>query len=319
MIDTDRPRIGVSACLLGKQVRYDGGHKKSVFLTGALQRFVDFVPVCPEVESGMTVPRESLRLIERSEGVRLIGNRSREDYTEQVERWARASVASLAALPLDGFVLKKDSPSCGLTRVRVFPGDGNLAPAREGTGLFAAQLRKGIPSLPLAEDGWLFDATLREAFLEQIFLHHRMRRTLLAAPSRAGLLEFHADHKLIYMAHSPVRYRELGRLAASVATRPLAETLSSYRENAIAALRERATPGKHANVLQHVMGYFKDVLSAGEKSELLGLIDEFRTGLHGLAVPLTLLVHHLRKHEIGGWLARQVYFQPYPRALSAPF
>ncbi len=313
---TLRPRIGVSACLLGRPVRFDGGHKKSDFVAETLSRFVDFVPVCPEVESGMSAPRESLRLVSHPVGLRLIGNRSGVDQTDRMTTFATDRVTELLALELDGFVLKKDSPSCGLERVRVYPGITGQ-PARTGTGLFSATLRDRLPSLPLAEEGWLRDAGLRESFLERIFTHHRMRTQLLSEPSRGKLVAFHSEHKLLYMARSPVLYRELGGIVAQSAERPLTATIGLYAARAMAALQERSTPGKQANVLQHILGYFKRVLTPFEKQEILSLIDDFRAGLHGLVVPLTLLLHHLRKHEVGEWLAGQFYFEPYPRELGA--
>ncbi|HZZ83866.1 MAG TPA: DUF523 and DUF1722 domain-containing protein [Anaeromyxobacteraceae bacterium] len=313
-----QPRIGVSACLLGTPVRFDGGHKNNAYVHSVLARFATLVPVCPEVESGMPVPRESLRLVERGGGggVALLGNRSGADRSDQLRAWGRGRVEELARLDLDGFILKKDSPSCGLERVRVYPAEGDRPPARTGTGLFAALLRERLPALPLAEEGWLQDAGLRECFLDRVFTRHRMREALLPAPSRSGLVAFHTDHKLLYLAHSPARYRELGRLVAQAAEVPVADAVERYAAKAMAALGERATPGKHANVLQHVLGYFKGVLSAFEKQELLSLVEEYRAGLQVRSVPLTLLVHHLRKHELGGWLSRQRYFDPYPRALG---
>ena len=315
-MSTSRPRIGVSSCLLGRQVRFDGGHKKSDFVADTLSRFVELVPVCPEVESGMPVPRESLRLVPGRAGLRLIGNRSGADHTDRMSSFAEQRVAELTALELDGFVLKKDSPSCGLERVRTYR-EGAAQPVRTGTGLFAALLRDRLPALPLTEEGWLRDPGLRESFLERIFTHHRMRMVLFEAPSRGKLVTFHSEHKLLYMARSPVLYRELGRIAAQSAARPLKATIELYAAQAMAALGERSTPGKQANVLQHIMGYFKEVLTASEKRELLSLIDDFRAGLHGLLVPLTLLLHHLRAHEVSAWLSRQLYFRPYPKELGA--
>ncbi|MSP25427.1 MAG: DUF1722 domain-containing protein [Myxococcales bacterium] len=312
-----RPRIGVSACLLGRPVRFDGGHKKNDFVADTLSRFVDLVPVCPEVESGMSVPRETLRLVSNPAGLRLMANRSGTDQTDRMTSYAECRVSELEALDLDGFVFKKDSPSCGLERVRVYGEGPNTQPSRTGTGLFAAMLGVRLPVLPLTEEGWLHDPALRESFLARIFTHHRMRTCLLDSPSRGKLIAFHAEHKLLYMAHSPSLYRELGRIAAQVADQPLPATIQLYATQAMAALRQKSTPGKQANVLQHILGYFKNVLAPTEKQELLLLIDDFRAGLHGLAVPLTLLLHHLRKHDVGEWLGRQRYFQPYPKELGA--
>ena len=316
-----KPRIGISACLLGNAVRFDGGHKNNRFVHDTLSRFVDLVPVCPEVGSGMPVPRESLRLVADRlvsgvRGVRLVGNRSGDDHTARMIAWAEPTITQLATLDLDGFILKKDSPSCGIERVRLYRDIDDHHPSRTGTGIFAALLRQRMPTLPMTEEGWLCDARRRESFLGRIFTHYRMRSSLLASPSHAGLIAFHAEHKYLYLAHSPARYRDLGRLVAHATEQPLRDTIDRYASEALAALAEPTTPGKHANVLQHIIGHFKKILTSFEKHELLSLVGEFRAGLHGLVVPLTLLVHHLRKHEIGGWLASQVYFQPYPRGLA---
>ncbi|MHB1847014.1 MAG: YbgA family protein [Deltaproteobacteria bacterium] len=316
MTPSNRPRIGVSACLLGQSVRYDGGHKQNAFVTSALAKCADLVPVCPEVEAGLPVPREALRLLRTPDSITLAHARSGADETQRMQAWAEERVTRLAAQDLDGFVLKKDSPSCGLERVRVYSRRREQPPTRDGTGFFAAKLRERLTALPLTEEGWLNDAGLKESFLEQVFTHARMRAALRDAPSRAKLGQFHRDHKLLYLAHSPSRYRELGRLVAQAATRPLPETLERYAAQSMATLAVVATPGKHANVLQHALGYLKKVLTAFEKRELLLVIEDFRAGLHGLAVPLTLLSHHLHKHEVSGWLATQRYFQPYPKELA---
>ncbi|HTE55843.1 MAG TPA: DUF523 and DUF1722 domain-containing protein [Kofleriaceae bacterium] len=312
-----RPRVGVSACLVGREVRYDGGHKRSAFLVDVLAPFVELVPVCPEVESGMPVPREAIRLVGDGARARLIGVRTHTDHTDAMERWTAARLDELACLDLDGYVLKKDSPSCGLERVRLYASDEPGASAtRAGAGLFAAALGARLPTLPLCEEGWLSDAALREAFLDRLFTHHRLRLQMLAGPTRAALIAFHASHKFLYMAHSPVGYRRLGRLVAQVAEGSIADAVQAYTAEAMAALAVRATPGKHANVLQHILGYFKDELSAPDKREVLDLIGELRAGVNGLAVPLALLAHHLRRSGQDGWLAQQVYFEPYPRAIG---
>jgi uncharacterized protein YbgA (DUF1722 family)/uncharacterized protein YbbK (DUF523 family) len=312
-----RPRIGVSACLLGRNVRFDGGHKKHDFVHETLSQCVEFVPVCPELESGMTVPRESLRLVTGPSGLSLIGNKTGDDSTQRMTDFAKARVEALAAADLDGFVLKKDSPSCGVTRVKVYAQGETGPPDKSGVGLFTKQLRDRLPVLPLTEEGWLTDPGLRECFLDRVYTHHRMRTTLLTSPSRGALTTFHSAHKLLYMAHSPARYRTLGRLVAGMAERPLDVTLRDYAASEMVALGERATPGKQANVLQHIMGYFKDVLTPFEKQELLVLIDDFRAGAHGFVGPFTLLVHYLHKHNVSDWLDSQVYFQPYPKVLGS--
>lgn len=204
--------------------------------------------------------------------------------------------------------------------MRVYPPRDGVAPNPAGTGVFTAALRARHPHLPLAEEGWLHDPGLRASFLERIFTHHRLRTEVLeveGGPSRARLVEFHAAHKFLYMAHSPRHYRALGQLVGTAATRPLSDTLDAYAGLAMEALGVRATRGKEVNVLHHIVGYFKDVLGHDEKGELLALIDDYRDGIHERVVPLTLLGHHLRRHQAQGWLARQVYFQPFPRQLAA--
>lgn len=310
-----RPKVGVSACLLGFPVRFDGGHKHSDFLE-RLARFVDLVPVCPEVEAGLPVPRESLRLVTTSTGPRLVGNRTGADFSDRMRAFAAHRVEALASVELDGFILQKNSPSCGLERVRLYRAP-DQPPAREGTGLFAAALRARFPALPLVEEGWLHDAARRASFLERIFFHRRMRRELWTEPSSAKLVAFHTEHKLLYLSHSPARYRRLGRVVASLGERPLAATLEEYLGEAMSALTEPSTPGKHANVLEHMMGFFKRELSDWEKRELLDLVEEFREGVHGLSVPLALFGHYLRRHDSRGWLARQAYLQPFPRELGS--
>lgn len=315
-MDVARPRVGISACLLGTSVRFDGGHKRDIFVHDTLGQFVDFVPVCPEVESGMSIPREPLRQVSERGGIRLVGTRTGKDQSGRLESYARRRVDELADLDLDGFILKKDSPSCGLERVRVHAPENNRPPSRDGVGFFARRLKERLPSVPLTEEGWLRDALRRETFLHQIFTHHRLRTDLLAQPSAAGLVSFHSDHKLLYMAHSPEQYRELGRLVAHASERPLKTTLEMYESRAMAALAPPATPGKQANVLQHILGYFRSSLTTFEKHELLSLIEDFQAGCLCLLVPLTLLRHHLHTHGAAPWLMRQHYFHPYPKALN---
>jgi len=311
-----RPRIGVSSCLLGNTVRFDGGHKRQAFLMDELAAYVDWVPVCPEVEVGLGVPRETLRLLEGPAGdARLVGNVSGTDLTERMNRWAEERVTALAALNLNGYILKKDSPSCGIERVRIYSPTPGSQPKRSGAGLFANVLRQRLPALPLTEEGWLLDAGRRESFLSRLFTHHRLQHAL-ADNARQSVVQAHSAHKFLYMAHSPRGQHALGRIVARLKDLSPTEMVPTYVAGAMDLLAHVATRGKHANVLQHILGFFKDVLSPPEKTEILALIDEFREGMHTLAVPLSLLVHHLRRHELGGWLAEQVYFEPFPKQLG---
>ena len=306
-------RLGVSTCLLGERVRYDGGHKLDRFLVNTLGPFVEWVPVCPEFEIGLGVPRESLRLVGDPEAPRLVAQKSGQDHTERMQTWARERLEELAAIKLHGFVFKKDSPSSGLFRVRVY--DQNGMPQRVGTGIFPREVMKRFPLLPLEEEGRLNDMPLRENFIERIFVYHRWMRLLEDDPTPGGLVRFHTAHKLTLMAHSPSHYQEMGRLVAQAGSLPWAELVEGYGRRLMEGLGVLGTPGKHTNVLQHLMGFLKDALLKEDKAELLGLIEDYRQGLVPLIVPLTLLQHHLRRHPVPDWVHQQVYLKPYPKEL----
>jgi uncharacterized protein YbgA (DUF1722 family)/uncharacterized protein YbbK (DUF523 family) len=306
-------RLGVSTCLLGEEVRYDGGHKLDRFLVNTLGPFVEWVPVCPEFEIGLGVPRESLRLVGDLEAPRLVAPKSGQDHTERMQTWARERLEELAAVMLHGFIFKKDSPSSGLFRVRVYDDKG--MPNRVGTGIFPRELMKRFPLLPLEEEGRLHDMRLRENFIERIFVYYRWTHLLEEDPTPGGLVRFHTAHKLTLMAHSPSHYQEMGRLVAQAGSLPWEELVETYGRLLMEGLKVLGTPGKHTNVLQHLMGFLKDVLSKEDKAELLGLIEDYRMGLVPLIVPLTLLKHHLSRHPIPDWVHQQVYLNPYPKEL----
>ena len=305
--------LGVSACLLGESVRYDGGHKRDRFLVDVLGEFVEWVPVCPEVGIGLSIPRESMRLVGDPDAPRLIAPRSGQDYTDRMQAWARERLDELAAVHLSGFVLKKDSPSSGLFRVRVYDEHGNAR--RTGTGIFAREVRDRFPRMPVEEEGRLNDASLRENFVERIFSYHRWTRLLEQDPTPGGLVRFHTAHKLTLMAHSPRHYRELGRIVAQAGVLPWDDLVASYGGGFMEGLALLATRKKHTNVLQHLMGYLKNALPGAHKQELLGLLEDYRQGLVPLIVPVTLLQHHLRNHPVPNWVQQQVYLHPYPKEL----
>jgi uncharacterized protein YbgA (DUF1722 family)/uncharacterized protein YbbK (DUF523 family) len=307
------PRIGISACLLGQEVRFDGGHKRDPFLTESFGRHVQWVPVCPEVELGLGVPRETVRLERHADGLHLVAPKSGVDHTRAMERFASRRVAALAALGLDGFVLKKDSPSCGMERVRVHA-RGASAPAREGRGLFAAALVEGLPLLPVEEEGRLHDPRLRESFVARVFAHRRLRRLFARRWTVGDLVAFHASHKLELLAHSPEAYRTLGRLVAGAKGRRRAALRDEYERRFMAALARPATVGRQANVLQHCLGYFKRALDPASRAELASVIDDYRHGLVPLVVPVTLIRHHARR--LGEpYLETQVWLAPHPKEL----
>jgi uncharacterized protein YbgA (DUF1722 family)/uncharacterized protein YbbK (DUF523 family) len=309
----DAVRIGVSTCLLGEHVRYDGGHKRDPFLTDMFARFVEWVPVCPEVEAGFGTPRESMRLVRVDGDVRLLTVRSTVDVTAQLQRAVESRTAKLAAMELDGYVLKKDSPSCGLHRVKVYSDSGGPS-ERNGRGLFAAALAEALPLLPLEEEGRLGDPRLRENFIERVFAHRRLRALFAASPRVGDLMRFHTRHKLLLLAHSPARYASLGRMVAGVRGRLSRAVMDEYAESFMAALAVLASRGRHVNVLQHMAGYFQDLADADSRRELADTIADYQRGLVPLVVPLTLVVHHARRFDVR-YLLDQVYLQPHPKEL----
>ncbi|MBN2449693.1 MAG: DUF523 and DUF1722 domain-containing protein [Lentisphaeria bacterium] len=309
----DRVRLGVSSCLLGERVRYDGQHKLDRYVRDILGPYVDFVPVCPEVECGFPVPRPSFRLIGDEAAPRLVVTKSGEDVTERMLAWARRRVDELAGEGLSGFVFKSDSPSSGMERVKVYNEHGMAR--RSGVGLFARTFMERFPALPVEEEGRLHDLGLRESFVERVFAAKRWQDFLQADPSLAGLIRFHGTHKLQIMAHSPSHYRSLGRQVAEGRQQAFGELLGAYEHGFAEALRVRATRARNANVLYHIMGFFKRTLDSDAKEELTQHIERYRTGVTTLVVPLTLLNHYVRR--LGNeYLREQTYLQPHPFELQ---
>ncbi len=296
-----RIRIGVSSCLLGNEVRYDGGHKEDRYLTGTLGRHFEWVPVCPELEAGLGVPREAMRLEGGGGAPRLVTLRTRIDHTRTLETFARRRVRELAALELDGFIFKQDSPSCGVR-------------ARRGTGLFARAFIERFPLMPVEEEGRLADPIRRQNFIERVSCHWRWRGLARAGLTRGRLVAFHAAHKLVLLAHSPEHYQELGRLVAGAAALRLPALAARYGALFARALGVASTRRKHTNVLMHMAGDFKTRLAKDEKAELAGAIEDYRRGLVPLAVPITLVRHHVRKLGVA-YLEEQVYLNPHPAEL----
>src|SRR5262249_49540688 len=305
-------RIGVSSCLLGSAVRWDCGHKRDAFLVDQLGPFVEWVPVCPEVEMGMGVPRETIRLVARGAEVRLVAERSGTDHSDAMRRWARRRLRELGALDLCGYVLKRSSPSCGLERVPVWDASGTQE--RRGRGLFAEALLEACEGLPVEEEGRLHDPQLRENWIERVFAYRRLR-SLFAGPwTRRELLGFHAAQELQLRAHSPALQGELQRLAAGESVLARAALRGAYERGFMAALRHLATPQRNANVLRHAVGRFRGRLDAADRGELLARIEDYREGRVPLVVPITLLRHHVARLGLEE-LAGQVYLEPHPREL----
>ena len=310
-MDNSSIRIGISACLLGEEVRFDGGHKRDQFLTTILGPHVEFVPVCPEVEMGLGTPRETLRLVRQGRGLRMITTRTSIDHTDSMNRWATKRLGALEKENLSGYVLKKDSPSCGMERVKTY---GEEGPQRNGRGLFAAALLNRLPLLPVEEEGRLSDPTLRENFIERVFAYRRLKDLFCGRWTTGGLVAFHTIHKMSLLAHSTSAYTELGRLVARAAETPRADLRAAYESLFMRTLAIPATRARHTNVLQHMAGHFKNVLDDEARRELAETIDEYRRGMVPLVVPLTLIRHHVRRQRIG-YLAGQVYLEPHPREL----
>lgn len=306
-------RIGVSACLLGQGVRWDGGHQRDRFVADVLADFVEFVPVCPEVGSGLPTPRGTLRLVGDPAAPRLRFRESGVDHTDALEAFARGETRRLADLELCGFILKKDSPSCGMERVRVYhPGGGSAV--RTGVGLFARALLRSQPNLPVEEDGRLNDPVLRENFLERVFAYRRWLDLLAQGLTPGRLVAFHTAHKLLLLAHSPDHYRRLGLLVAGAKAMPRAQLRDAYASSLMQGLSLRATVGRHHNVLQHMAGYLRDRLDGAGRAELQQVLEDYRARLIPLIVPITLLRHHARVFA-QDYLLGQLYLSPNPKEL----
>lgn len=305
-------RIGVSSCLLGREVRYDGGHKRDGFLVETFGQYVEWVPVCPEVEVGLGIPRPTLRLERSGEDVRLMMPSTGHDYTAAMRRYATSRVAALARDTLCGYVLKKDSPSCGMERVKLY--GRSTVPTRSGRGVFADALMRRYPLMPVEEEGRLNDPHLRENFIERVFAYRRLRSLFAGRWTPGGLVAFHTAHKLQLMAHSPQAYSQLGRLVAGVKRIERAALRERYEAEFMRGLAVLATRRRHTNVLQHITGYFKKQLDDASKRELLALVDDYRSGLVPLVVPITLVRHYIRRFDIV-YLQRQTYLDPHPKEL----
>ena len=309
----EKIKLGISSCLLGNKVRFDGGHKFDPFLVNTLGQFVEFVPVCPEVESGFPVPREAFRLVGDPAAPRLMTRQSGVDATAQMESWMETKLPLLEKENLCGFIFKSKSPSSGMERVKVYNEKGMAE--KNGVGIFARALMARLPLLPVEEEGRLQDIQLRENFIVRIFVYRRWRELLAVGATAGRLVEFQRRHKLLLMAHSPEMARQLGKLVAAAGTRPPAGLFSEYEKLLLTALKQKATVRKNVNVLQHMFGYFKKQLDDFEKKELLAVIENYRQNLVPLIVPLTLLKHYIDKFQ-QPYLRDQYYLDPHPLELK---
>jgi uncharacterized protein YbgA (DUF1722 family)/uncharacterized protein YbbK (DUF523 family) len=310
----DEPlRLGISTCLLGESVRYDGGHKRDPFLVDTLGQYVEWVPVCPEVEAGFGIPREAFRLVGENRAPRLITIKTKQDFTDRMNTWASKRVRELEREDLSGFVFKSKSPSSGMERVKIY--DANNVPRKQGVGLFARAFMDHFPRIPTEEEGRLHDPKLRENFIEQIFTLKRWRDTLNEPRKLGKLVDFHTRQKLLILSHSPKHYRLMGKLVASGKDLQTNELFDQYEGLLMDALRLKTTIKKNINVLHHILGYFKQQLASDEKQEVLELVDAHRSGYLPLIVPITLLNHFVRKYD-QPYLKQQTYLNPHPLSLK---
>ncbi len=301
--------IGISSCLLGENVRFDGGHKRDYYIVGTLSQYFEFRPYCPEVAIGLGVPRPTLHLIKTENGIRCVGIKDpSHDVTEPLQAYAEQQ--QLRHTDLCGYILKKGSPSCGMERVKVF---SNGQPQRDGIGIYAQMLLQQHPLLPVEEEGRLGDPTLRENFIQRVYVLYRWKCLLSQGLSTHSLTRFHARHKLLIMSHAD--YRELGQLLAGLTKDNLQTIAAQYITQLMQLLKIIATRGNHVNVLQHIQGYLKADLTADDKAELGEIIERYRNGEIPLIVPLTLLKHHFRKAP-DPYIEESYYMSPYPPELQ---
>jgi uncharacterized protein YbgA (DUF1722 family)/uncharacterized protein YbbK (DUF523 family) len=309
----EKIKLGVSSCLLGENVRYDGGHKLDRFLTDTWGKYVEYVPVCPEAECGLGVPREAMQLEGDPASPRLITTRTRQDMTRRMMTWAHKRVAQLEKETLCGFIFKSDSPSSGRERIKVYNEKG--MPVKKGVGIFALIFMEHFPLLPVEDEGRLHDPGLRENFIERIFALRRWRDILGKKESNGNLVDFHTRHKLLILAHSPKHYQIMGKLVAGQKSIPWQDLYEQYQTLLLESLELKTTPKKNANVLQHMRGYFRQQLSVDEKKELMEVIEDYREGYIPLIVPVTLISHYVRKYD-QAYLREQVYLNPHPLELQ---
>jgi uncharacterized protein YbgA (DUF1722 family)/uncharacterized protein YbbK (DUF523 family) len=304
-------RVGISSCLLGQEVRFDGGHKHDSYITGTLGQYFEFVPVCPEMAVGLGKPREPIRLEGDPQRPRAVGTRSKDlDVTDALDAYGRRMGSELAGI--SGYLFKRASPSCGMERVKVYAKGG--MPSKQGVGIYARAFMETQPLLPVEEEGRLGDPVLRENFIQRVFVYHRWQQLAAGGLTAAGLVEFHTRHKLIVMAHNQAAYRRLGQLVAGAGRGAVDSLSGEYVEGLMQTLAKRASRKGHANVLSHLMGYLKRSIDGADKAELVETIDAYRRGLVPLVVPVTLLRHHFRRHP-HPYVEGQYYLEPHPPEL----
>lgn len=304
--------VGISSCLLGERVRFNGGHKLDRYIHQRLTSYFDFRPLCPEVAIGMGVPREPIRLVRVGEALRVQGVKDASvDLTQPLHDYGRKVVDQQRTAPVYGYIFKARSPSCGLERVKTYNTKG--APLKaDGVGAFAEEILRAYPNLPVEEEGRLNDPDLRYNFLQGVFTYYRWRKLVENGLTPGALVAFHSRIKFTLLAHNQAAYRRLGKQVARAGSCDLATLGRDYEQELMNAMKRTATRKQHTNVLQHLQGYVSDQLDAGDRNELTDIIEEYRLGLLPLVAPLTLLRHHLRRQP-NQWALSQTYLEPFPR------
>jgi uncharacterized protein YbgA (DUF1722 family)/uncharacterized protein YbbK (DUF523 family) len=306
-------KIGVSKCLLGDKVRYDGRHKLDQYITGTLGRFFEYTATCPEVECGLPVPREAIRLVGKDKDhLKLMTCKTGKDITPMMVEWANKRLDLLEKEDICGYIFKSKSPSCGMIGVKIYSEDG--MPRWNGSGIFAGMLLARFPRLPVIDEGRLHAPILREAFIEHVFVYYRWQELNRQPLTAKRLQQFHAEHKYLLMSHNQKNLTELGRIAAGTAGKVNQKTREKYFQLLTETMRLHATTRKHVNVLMHLIGYFKKDITGDEKCEFLNVVDNFQQGLVPLIVPLTLLKHYMTKYK-KTYLESQWYIEPHPLEL----
>jgi uncharacterized protein YbgA (DUF1722 family)/uncharacterized protein YbbK (DUF523 family) len=310
---TMKIKVGISSCLLGQEVRYDGTHKHLRLATDSLSRYFEFTPICPEVGIGMSVPRKPIRLVGNVDKPQAVAVHDETlDYTDELVQFGKEKAAELT--DLCGYIFMKNSPSCGVFRVKVYQDNGYPAQT-PGRGLYAREIIDAYPLLPVAESGRLCDPLLRENFVTRVFAYANWQKVKQAGLTAKNIIDFHARYKYCLMAHSPAEYVELGRMLAQAGKEEPEVLGERYFEALMGVLSKLASRKTHTNVLMHLQGYLKKKITASEKQELSDIIERYRTAELPLIVPITLLKHHFNNHP-DSYIAQQAYLQPYPDALS---
>ena len=305
-------RVGLSACLAGDEVRFNGGDAHQRYLTQTLGQFFEYVTTCPEIEAGMTIPRPAVRLVAAGDKIKVIDPKNGVDWTAAMEDHAVRRAGIVEEEGLSGFILKSKSPSCGMERVKVY--DHNNVPNASGSGVFAAELQRRYPRLPMEEEGRLNDPNLRENFIERVFAYDRLRAVFAADWTIGSIVEFHASEKLLLLSHDEVSFRDLGRLVANAKGKPRAAFAAEYQQGFMEAIAQRATVRRHTNVLEHMLGYLRDSGDDHARQEARQAIDDYRQGLVPLIVPITLFNYLARRYNIE-YLLLQSYLRPHPKEL----